>query len=103
MLANNKAKLRFRVSLGDQIQATSALSGSQLKSCDLSWCKSIQSHVRTDEVEEKYESRNHVVGSIKVTKPILRFVPSLELLVKALNEVVGNIILEALNLNVVDV
>ena len=56
--------------------------------------------MRADEVVEKDEHRNEVVGRREGRKALLGFVPSLELLVEALYEVVGNIIVEALHANV---
>ena len=50
----------------------------------------------TDEIKEKNESSDEVIGRGKGRKTLFGFVPSLELLIKALNEVVGNIVLKAL-------
>ena len=51
--------------------------------------------MRADKVVEKDEHGNEVVGASKRRKTLLGLVPSLELLVKALDEVVGDIIAEA--------
>lgn len=56
--------------------------------------------MRADEVVEKDEHGNEVVGRSIRGKALLGFVPCLELLVEALDEVVGNIIVEALHANV---
>ena len=45
----------------------------------------------TDKVVEEDEHGNEVVGGSKRRKALLGFVPCLELLVKALNEVVGGL------------
>lgn len=50
-----------------------------------------------DEVVEEDEHGNEVVGGSKRGKALFGLVPSLELLVKALDEVVGDVIAEALN------
>ena len=55
--------------------------------------------MRADEVVKEDEHGNKVVGGSKRGKALLGLVPSLELLVKALNEVVGNIIVEAFHAN----
>ncbi len=56
--------------------------------------------MRTYKVEEVNEHGNKIVGRIKGTKTLFGLVPRLELLVKSLNEVVGNIILEGLDTDV---
>ena len=56
--------------------------------------------MRADEVVEKDEHGNEVVGRSKRGKALLGFVPCLELLVEALNEVVGNVVVEALHADV---
>ena len=53
--------------------------------------------MRADEVVEKDEHGNEVVGRSKRGKALLGFVPSLELFVKAFDQIVGNIVLKALN------
>lgn len=50
-----------------------------------------------DKVVEKDEHGNEVVGRSKGRKALFGLVPSLELLVKALNEIVGNVIVKALH------
>jgi len=52
-----------------------------------------------DEVVEEDEHGNEVVGRSKRGKALLGFVPCLKLLVKALNEVVGNVVVETLHAN----
>lgn len=49
--------------------------------------------MRADKVVEKEEDGNQIVGRSKGKKPC--FVSSLKLLVKALNEIVGNVIVKA--------
>lgn len=51
----------------------------------------------TDEVVEEEEHGNEVVGGGEGCKPLFGFVPGLELLVEALDEVVGDVIAEALH------
>ena len=56
----------------------------------------------TDEVVEEDKHGNEVVGRSKRRNPLLGFVPGLELLVEALYEVIGNVIVEALHADVLD-
>ena len=56
----------------------------------------------TDKVVEEDEHGNEVVGGSKRRKALLGFVPCLELLVEALNEVVGNDVVEALHADVLN-
>ena len=58
--------------------------------------------MRADEVVEKDEHGNEVVGRSKGRKALLGFVPCLELLVEALYEVVGNVVVEALHADVLN-
>ena len=58
--------------------------------------------MRADEVVEKDEHGNEVVGRSKRGKALLGFVPCLELLVEALDEVVGNVVVEALHADVLN-
>ena len=53
-----------------------------------------------DEIKEEEKSSDEIIGRGKGRKTLFGFVPSLELLIKALNEVVGNIVLKALNADV---
>ena len=71
-----------------------------MKPGTLSRCKAVQGGMRTDEVVEEDKHGNEVVGRSIRGKALLGFVPSLELLVEAFDEVVGNIIVEALHANV---
>ena len=64
--------------------------------------KVVQGGVRADEVVEKDEHGNEVVGRSKGRKALFGCVPSLELLVEALNGVVGNVVVEALNADVLN-
>lgn len=52
--------------------------------------------MRTNKVVEKDEHGNEIVGRSERGKALLGFVPCLELLVKALDEVVGNVVAETL-------
>lgn len=56
--------------------------------------------MRTNKVEEKDEHGNEVVRGIKRAESLFGLVPSLELLVERLNEVVGDIVPEGLYSNV---
>ena len=58
--------------------------------------------MRADEVVEKDEHGNEAVGRSKGRKTLLGLVPSLELLVKALNKVVGGVVMEALHADMLD-
>lgn len=53
--------------------------------------------MRADKVVEEEKQGNEVVGTSEGRKALLGFVPCLELLVKGLNQVVGNVIVEALD------
>ena len=53
--------------------------------------------MRANKIVKEDEQGNEVVGRSKRGKALLGLVPSLELLVKALDEVVGDVIVEALN------
>lgn len=70
-----------------------------MKTGTLSRCKAVQGRMRADKVVEKEEHGNEVVSRSKGGKALLGFVPCLELLVEALDEVVGNVIVEALHAN----
>ena len=62
--------------------------------------EAVQGGMRADEVVEKEEHGNEVVCRSERGKALFGFVPCLELLVEALNEIVGNIIVETLNADV---
>ena len=49
----------------------------------------------TDEVVEEDEHGNEVVGRSERGEPLFGFVPCLELFVKTLNKIVGDIVVEA--------
>ena len=68
-----------------------------MKSGTLSRSKAVQGGVRADKVVKEDKHGNEVVGRSKGRKALLGLVPSLELLVKAFDEIVGNIIAEALH------
>ena len=63
----------------------------------MSWGEAVQGGMRTDKVVEEDEHGNEVVGGSERCEPLFGLVPSLELLVEALNEVVGNVVVEALH------
>lgn len=56
--------------------------------------------MRANKVKEKDEQGNQVVGTFKRGKPLFGFVPSLELLIKAFDQIVRNVVFKALNSNV---
>ena len=56
----------------------------------------------TDEVVEENKHGNEVVGRRKGRKSLFGLVPGLELFVKALNEVVGNVIVETFHADVLN-
>ena len=56
--------------------------------------------MRTNKVKEKHKHGDQVVGTLKGRKALLGFVPSLELFVEAFDQIVGNIVLKALDTNV---
>lgn len=53
--------------------------------------------MRADKVVEEKKHGNEVVCRSKRGEALFGFVPSLELLVKALYEVIGNVVIEALH------
>lgn len=56
--------------------------------------------MRANKVEEEHKHGGEVVSGIKRTKSLFGLVPRLELLVKGLDEVAGDVITEGLNANV---
>lgn len=56
--------------------------------------------MRANKVKEKDEQGNQVVGTFKRGETLFGFVPSLELLVKAFDQIVRNVVFKALNSNV---
>lgn len=56
--------------------------------------------MRSDEVKEKDEHADQVIGMSEGSETLFRLVPSFELLVETLNEVVGDIVHEALDADV---
>ena len=58
--------------------------------------------MRADEVVEKDEHGSEVVVRSERGKALFGLVPGLELFVKALNEVVGNVVVEALHADMLD-
>jgi len=53
--------------------------------------------VWSDEIEEKNEHGDQVVGTVEGTETLLGFIPCFELLIKAFNEVVGDIVFETVD------
>ena len=53
--------------------------------------------MRANEVVEEDEHGNEVVGTSEGRKALFGLVPSLELLIETLNEVVGNVIVKTLH------
>lgn len=53
--------------------------------------------MRTNKVKEEHKHGDQVISALKGRKALLGFVPSLELFVKAFDQIVGNIVLKALN------
>ena len=68
----------------------------------MSWGEVVQGGMRAYEVVEKDEHGNEVVGRREGRKTLFSLVPSLELLVKTINEVVGNVIVKTLNTDVLN-
>lgn len=58
--------------------------------------------MRTNKVKEEHKHGDQVISALKGRKALLGFVPSLELFVKAFDQIVGNIVLKALNAYVPD-
>ena len=50
-----------------------------------------------DEIVEEEKKRDEIVGGIERSEPLLCFVPGSELLVKAFDEVVRDVVAEALD------
>ena len=67
---------------------------------NLSRSKAVKPPVRTNEIEKEDESRNGGVGRVERTEAAFSLVPSLELTVKRFDEIVGNVVFEALDLDV---
>ena len=53
--------------------------------------------MRTNKIKEEHKHGDQVISALKGRKALLGFVPSLELFVKAFDQIVGNIVLKALN------
>mgnify|MGYP000760730512 FL=1 len=74
----------------------------QMKTGTLSRGKAVQGGMRADKVVEKDEHGNEVIGGREGRKSLFGLVPGLELLVEALNEVVGDVIVETLHADMLD-
>ena len=72
------------------------LSSWETKPCNLSGSHVIQGRVRSNEVVEEDEHSYEVVGRLKRVKTLFGLVPRLELLVKCLDQVIGDIVLKGL-------
>jgi hypothetical protein len=59
--------------------------------------QTVKSGMRADKIVKEEKNRDKIVGGIERGKSLFGFVPRLELLVKAFDQVVGNIIAEALD------
>ncbi len=59
-------------------------------------CRSqtVKSGMRTDKIVKKEKNRNKIVGGIERRKSLFGFIPCFELLVKAFDQVVGDIVTE---------
>lgn len=75
----------------------------EVKTGDLSRGKTIQAGMRTHKIEEENKHRDEIISRIKRIEALFGFVPSLELFMKALNKIVGNIVLEALYSNMFNI
>ena len=73
-----------------------------MKTGTLSRGKAVQGGMRADKVVEKDEHGNEVIGGREGRKSLFGLVPGLELLVEALNEVVGDVIVETLHADMLD-
>lgn len=58
--------------------------------------------MRADEIVKEEKNRDEIVGRVKRRKPLFGFVLCRELLVEAFDKVVGNIVEEALNADMLD-
>ena len=73
-----------------------------MKTGTLSRGKAVQGGMRADKVVEKDEHGNEVIGGREGRKSLFGLVPGLELLVEALNEVVGDVIVETFHADVLN-
>ncbi len=62
-------------------------------------CRSqtVKSGMRTDKIVKKEKNRNKIVGRIERRKSLFGFIPCFELLVKTFDQVVGDIVTEAVD------
>ena len=77
--------------------------GIVVRASDLSGIKAVQAHVWTNEIEKEDESGDSGISRVKGVEAAFRFVPSLKMSVKRFDEVVRNIVVEALDANMVSV
>jgi len=77
--------------------------GIVVRASDLSGSKTVQAHVWTNEVEKEDESGDSGVSRVKGVEAAFSFVPSLKLSVKRFDEIVRNVVVEALDANMVSV
>ena len=66
---------------------------------DLSGCEPGKRRMRAQKVVEEQENRNQAIGTFERPEPTFRLIPGLKLIVKCLDQVVGNIVLKVLDLN----
>jgi len=59
----------------------------------------VKTDVRSDEVEKEDESRDSGIGRVKGVEAAFGLVPSLELAVESLDEVVGDVVTKGLDAN----
>ena len=71
-----------------------------MSASDLSGSKAIKTHVRTNEVGKEDEGRDGGVGSVERAEAAFGLVPGLELSVERFDEIVGNVVFEAVDANV---
>ena len=59
--------------------------------------------MRTDKIVKKEKNRDKIVGGIERRKSLFGFIPCFELLVKAFDQVVGDVVTEAADTDMFDV
>ena len=74
----------------------------KVKPGDLGRGKVIQGGMRPDEIEEEDEHADKVVCGSKGSEALFGFVPGFELLVEALDEIVGYVVLETFDANMLN-
>ena len=64
--------------------------------------QTVKSGMRADKVVKEEKNRDEIVGGIKRHKPLFSFIPCFKLLIKAFDQVVGDVVAEALDTDVLD-